>query len=284
MPEWTIAAVQMDSKLADQATNLARIRERLQKAAEQAARLIVFPECALSGYGFGSRIEARASSDTLPGAATEALAADCARLNVYAVIGLLERTADDKLFNACALVGPRGFIAGYRKMHLPCIGADRFVDPGDRPFAVHDLDGLRLGLNICFDMSFPEAARSLTLLGADVIALPTNWATPSVKMAELVCRVRALENHVHFVCVNRVGDESGFHYIGKSSIINCSGDFVAQAEQDQEAIITAKIDPITARQKKIIFCAGEYEIDRVGWRRPEMYGQLVLPIAKPSPN
>ena len=275
MNDWTIAAVQMDCKLADLATNLATVRQRLREAADQGARLVVFPECALSGYGFASRFEANKAADSLPGTASEALAADCTQLNVFAVVGMLERDRGDKLFNACALIGPGGFIAGYRKVHLPCIGADRFVDPGDRQFAVHDLGGLRLGLNICFDLSFPEAARSLTLLGADVVALPTNWATPSVKMAELVCRVRALENHVHYVCVNRVGDESGFHYIGKSSIINCAGDFLAQADHDREAIITAKIDPTTARQKKIIHCAGEYEIDRVGWRRPEMYGRLV---------
>ena len=60
-----------------------------------------------------------------------------------------------------------GFVAGYRKIHLPCLGADRFTDPGDRPFAVHDLGGLRLGMNICFDGSYPESARILTLLGAD---------------------------------------------------------------------------------------------------------------------
>lgn len=275
MTEWTIAAVQMDCQLADMETNLAAVRDHLQTAAAQGARLVVFPECALSGYGFASRADALASSDSLPGPTTEVLTADCARLDVYAVIGMLERDASGRLFNASALVGPKGFIAGYRKVHLPCIGIDRFVDRGDRPFAVHEIDGLRLGLNICFDMSFPESARALTLLGADVIALPTNWATPSVKMAELVCRVRALENHVHFVCVNRVGEESGFHYIGKSSIINCAGDFLAQADHDRETIITAKIDPAAARQKKIIFCAGEYEIDRVGWRRPDMYGPLM---------
>jgi 5-aminopentanamidase len=275
MSEWTIAAVQMDCQLGQPAANLAAVRERLGQAAVAGARLVVFPECALSGYGFGSRAEAMASSDTLPGKATETLTSDCARLDVFAAVGMLERDDAGKLFNACALVGPKGVIAGYRKVHLPCIGADRFVDPGDKPFVVHDLGGLRLGLNICFDLSFPEAARSLTLLGADVIALPTNWATPSVKMAELVCRVRALENSVFFACVNRVGDESGFHYIGKSSIISCSGDFIAQADHDREAIITAKIDPTVARQKKIIHCAGEYEIDRVGWRRPEMYGRLV---------
>lgn len=273
--EWTIAAVQMDCKLGDLSGNLTAVRQRLQLAADQGAQLIVFPECVLTGYCFAARNDVAQSADAIPGAATDALAKDCAQRRVHCVVGMLEHDRRGRVFNACALIGPNGLIAGYRKAHLPCIGADRFVDPGDQPFAVHDLGGLRLGLNICFDLSFPEAARSLTLLGADVIALPTNWATPSGKMAELVCRVRALENHVHFVCVNRVGDEGGYHFIGKSSIINCSGDFAAQADHDRDAMIIARIDPRTARQKRVVHCAGEFEIDRVNWRRPDLYGNLV---------
>ena len=129
---------------------------------------------------------------------------------MWAVFGLLEAAPDGKLFNACALVGPKGFVAGYRKLHLPCLGADRFTDPGDRPFAVHDIGGLKIGMNICFDGSFPESSRILTLLGADLVVLPTNWTTNSRKMAELVSAARAWENHIYYLAVNRVGDETGY--------------------------------------------------------------------------
>ena len=95
----------------------------------------------------------------MPGPTTDLLAADCARLGVWAVVGLLER-AGDRLFNACVLVGPSGVTATYRKIHLPCLGVDRFTTPGDRPFAVHDLGGLRLGMSICYDGSFPETSTS----------------------------------------------------------------------------------------------------------------------------
>ena len=115
MNEWTIAAVQMDCQLADQATNLSTVRQRLREAADQGARLVVFPECALSGYGFAARAEAAKASDTLPGVASEALAIDCAKLNVFAVVGMLERDQQGKLFNCCALVGPQGLIAGYAR-------------------------------------------------------------------------------------------------------------------------------------------------------------------------
>ena len=75
---------------------------------------------------------------------------------------MLERDGA-RLFNACALVGPTGLVANYRKIHLPFLGVDRFTTPGDRPFAVHDLGGLRVGMTICYDGSFPESARVLML-------------------------------------------------------------------------------------------------------------------------
>lgn len=278
MAQWTIAAVQMDCRLGDTKGNLTAVRDRLRKAAEAGARLVVYPECILSGYSFTNRGDALAAAETVPGPASDALAADCQRLGVFAVLGMLERDASgDRLYNAAALIGPRGVIATYRKIHLPCMGADRFVAPGDQPFGVHDLGGLRLGMAICFDGSFPESARVLTLAGADLIVLPTNWAEPARKMAMLMSRVRALENHVYNLSVNRVGDEAGFHFIGHSSICDCSGDFAAFAEHDREAILTVTIDPEIARNKKVVFCAGEYEIDRINWRRPEMYGELTRP-------
>jgi predicted amidohydrolase len=272
---WTVAAVQMDCRLADFDTNLANASKQIDAAADSGARLIVLPECVLTGYGYSNRAEVLKVADTLPGRATSELEALCARRNVFVVVGLVEKdVTQSKVYNACALVGPQGLIGSYRKIHLPCIGLDRVVDPGDRPYAVYDIGGLRVGLAICFDASFPEASRVLALSGADLIALPTNWATPALKMAEMVCRVRALENHVYFVSVNRVGDEAGFHYIGRSSICDFNGEYLASAAH-QEEILIATIDPEAARNKKVVACAGEYELDRLNWRRPEFYRRLV---------
>lgn len=278
MTPWIVAAVQFDCKLNDAAANLAAIRRLLHGAADRGANLIVFPELALTGYGFPSRDAVESVAQTIPGPATEAVAADCRERNVFAVFGMIEEDGD-KRFNAAAIVGPKGLVAGYRKVHLPCVGVDRFLDPGDRPFAVHDLGGLKLGVSICFDSSFPESIRVLSLLGADVVALPTNWAEVAHRNATLVSRVRALENHIYYVAVNRVGEETGYHYIGQSSITSFTGDFLAYAETDQETIITAPVNPVAAREKKVVFCAGEYEIDRVNWRRPEMYGLLAKPVS-----
>lgn len=271
---WKLAAVQCDSRLADKPANLRTVTAKLDAAAAAGANLVLFPECVLTGYGVTDRRHAVSLAETLPGPATEEVAAVCRRRNLFAVFGLLERDGD-RLFNSCALVGPAGFVAGYRKIHLPCVGADRFTDPGDRPFAVHDLGGLRLGVNICFDGSFPESSRILTLLGADLVALPTNWAEKAIKMATLVPRVRAFENHIYYAAVNRVGTEAGFRYIGHSSISDFGGEYLRYADHDREETLYADLDPEAARRKNTVHCVGEYEIDRVNWRRPDVYGPLV---------
>ena len=279
-----IAAVQMDCRLADRRLNLEVIRTRLREAAGQGARLVIFPECALTGYCFESRDEAWPQAEPVPGPSTAAVAADCRDLDVWAAFGLLERDLERPLFyNACALIGPQGLVANYRKIHLPYLGVDRFTTPGDQPFAVHDLAGLRVGMNICYDGSFPESARVLTLLGADLVVLPTNWPTGAYSTMKYVVQTRSLENHIYYAAVNRVGEERGFRFIGCSRIVNCDGELLAAAESDTEVILYAELDPDQARQKQIVKIPGKYEINRIADRRPQMYGPLCQHFAPPKP-
>jgi predicted amidohydrolase len=274
MALWKIAAVQMDCAFADKARNIESVRARLHEAVTKGARLVVFPECALPGYCYESKDEARPHAETIPGPATQTLAADCAKLDAFCVVGLLE-SAGDKLFNACTLIGPTGVVANYRKVHLPFLGVDRFTTPGDQPFAVHDIGGLKVGMNICYDGSFPEAARCLMLLGADLIVLPTNWPTGAIGTARTLIPARAMENHVYYAACNRVGTERGFRFIGMSRILGPTGDFLAVSENDEAAILYADIDPDKARNKHLVHMAGKYELHRTRDRRPALYGPIV---------
>jgi predicted amidohydrolase len=201
------------------------------------------------------------------------LAETCQRLDVFAVMGMLE-AAGEKLFNACVLVGPDGLVAGYRKIHLPFLGIDRFTDPGDRPFAVHEVAGIRLGMNICYDSAFPESARVMSLQGADLIVLPTNFPPGGECMAEHVVNTRAMENNIYYACVNRVGTERGFSFIGKSKICDPSGRTVDEASHTDEAILYADIDVERARTKRIVRVPDKHIIDRIADRRPEMYQRV----------
>ncbi len=129
-------------------------------------------------------------------------------------------------------------------------------------------------MNICYDGSFPESSRVLTLLGADLVVLPTNWPTGAVTTVCHLVQARALENHIFYAAVNRVGEERGFRFIGQSRIVQCNGDILVQAGEHDAEIIVAEIDPAIARNKRLVKIPGKYEIDRVADRRPEMYGPL----------
>lgn len=273
MSTWTIAGIQQDCRLGDTAHNLERLRNGLRRAASAGARLAVFPECALTGYGFETKDEALVHAEPLPGPSCDTLIEECRTLGIFIIFGLLERDGD-RLFNATALLGPAGIIARYRKIHLPILGVDRFATPGDEPFAVHDLGGLRVGMNICYDGSFPESSRILTLLGSDLIVLPTNWPTGARSAACNLTRARALENHVYYLAVNRIGEERGFTFIGESRAIDYNGEVLSSAGAD-ETLLLATIDPEAARRKHIVLVPGKYEVNRVGHRRPEMYGPLL---------
>lgn len=271
-----IAGVQFDVQWAQPEANLRRMAEFLRETSAAGARLTVFPECALTGYAFESRAEARPYAQSIPGPATQHLTEVCARYGAYTVVGMLEAD-QQRLFNAAVLVGPQGVVARYRKVHLPCLGIDQFADYGDQPFAVHELDWVRLGMNICYDASFPEAARCLTLLGADLIVLPTNWPPGAECVAQSTIPCRALENTVYFLAVNRVGTERGFRFIGQSQLCDPAGQTVHRASRDQEELFYGQIDVEIARQKHLVRIPGRHEIHRLADRRPAMYAPLVRP-------
>lgn len=269
-----IAGVQMDVVFGDREANLARIIERLHETSAAGAGLTIFPECSLPGYCFESIEEARQHAEPIPGPCTLRLAGVCKQLATYAVVGLLESDGE-RVFNAAALLGPEGVVGSYRKVHLPYLGVDRFTTPGDRPFGVHAAGDVRVGMSICYDAGFPEAARVLALEGADVVVLPTNWPPGSECTADYVINARALENNIYYAAVNRVGSERGFKFIGKSKICGPRGNVLAEAPHERETILYAEIDPAFARQKHIVRVPGKHEIDRFADRRPELYRKIL---------
>lgn len=269
-----IAGVQMDVALGEIKTNLAEIINRLEITAGEGARLTIFPECSLTGYCFNSREEAVPFAQPIPGQACDELTQACQRLNAYAIVGMLE-SADDKLYNAAVLVGPDGVVASYRKIHLPHLGVDRFVDPGDRPFAVAEIEGLKVGMNICYDSAFPESSRIMSLMGADLIALPTNFPPGAEGMVEFVINARAMENNVYYACVNRVGVERGFRFIGNSKICDPIGGVIQEARHTIATVLYADIDVERARNKQLVRVPGKHTIHRFNDRRPDVYDKLV---------
>ncbi len=271
-----ISGVQMDVKLGDVDGNLRRMIEFHREARGNEALLTVFPECALSGYCFTSRTEALPFAQSIPGPATTAMQAVCQELGGAVIFGMLERDGD-RLFNALAFVSGDGLIGSYRKIHLPFLGIDMFTDYGDRPFAVQQFNGLNVGMNICYDGGFPESARCLTLLGADLVVLPTNWPPGAECAADYTSNARAMENTVYYMAVNRVGTERDVTFIGRSRICDPLGKTIATADSTSETILYADLDLERARNKRLVRVAGKNEVNRISDRRPEMYGPIVAP-------
>jgi predicted amidohydrolase len=268
-----IAAVQMNPKILHNKKNLDTILRNMEDAASNGADLIVFPECALTGYMFSSREEAMPNAETIPGPSTDILAACCKELGIYIIIGMLERDAN-KCFNVAILLGPGGLIGNYRKNHLPFLGVDRFIDHGNKPFEVYKTPLGNIGLHICYDSHFPESARVMTLMGADILVLPTNWPQGREKVPKYVMNTRAYENKVHFVAVDRVGTERGTRFIGNSKIVDALGNTLAQAGDNDEVTIYAEIDPTDARQKQVKFKNSKIKTDFIRDRRPELYSRI----------
>ena len=273
-----IAAVQMNPKITRTSENLDKVLREIRVAAQNGADLVVFPECALTGYVFSGLEEALPCAESIPGTSTARLVDCCRELGAHAIVGLLERDGD-RCYNAAVLVGPEGIVGKYRKNHLPFLGIDRFLDVGDQPFQVYKTPIGNIGINICYDSNFPESARVMTLLGADIIALPTNWPEGREKTIKHLINTRAFENRVHIVAADRVGNERGTSFIGRSRIVSASGDTLVEASGDKEETIYAEVSLAEARQKRLVFKPGEFEVDCINDRRPELYTELTRPKA-----
>ncbi len=229
--------------------------------------LLVLPEFFATGYQFASADEVAELSEPIPnGDTTERLSALSREKGIYIVAGLPER-AGDKFYNSAVLTGPEGFIGVYRKTHL-FFEENLYFTPGDTGFKVWDTKIGRIGIMICFDWFFPEAIRTLAVMGADIIAHPSNLVLPFCPDA---MPVRCLENRVYAVTANRTGTEDrkegdALKFIGKSEVVSPKGKILVRASEDKDELLIVEIDPETARDKAL----NPFN-DLMKDRRPEFY-------------
>lgn len=273
-----VAAAQINPKLMKKEINLEKIALFTREAAGNDVKLIVFPECALTGYRFRSKEEAIQYAESIPGPATDVIAELCKKLDSYVILGLLELDKD-KLYNSAAFVGPEGLVGKYRKTHIPKSAVDRFVEPGEKKPQVFNTPIGNIGILICHDITFPESARILMLQGADIIAIPTNWPRQPDITSRHIVNTRAVENFVHIIAADRVGIERKGRFLGMSKIINARGITRASAGVRHEEILYAELDLSYARQKYVEMVPGVRTIDIINDRRPEFYDDIARPDA-----
>lgn len=257
------AAIQYDPILGDKPANLAALLSLTREAAQVGAKLIVHTEMATTGYCWRDRAEVLPLAEPIPGPTTDAFAAIAREHDCYIVVGMPEiNPATGILYNSAPLIGPDGVIGNYRKTHA-FISEPKWAKDGDLGIPVFDTPIGRIAVTICMDAIYPESFRVPALLGADVIAFPTNWLYE--KSPAPAWMARALENGVYVVAANRYGCERGVQFSGGSCVINPDG--TLQGIQDTgNGIAYGTIDLAQARTKAIPFDT----------RRPDTYGDLTL--------
>jgi len=271
-----VAAVQSNVTFNDPIANAERAIAKLKGLKGDGVELAVFPEAYLTGYCVTSTEAAASIAIPASHESLRQLKQASEELDMLVVVGFAEVDGEN-LYNSAALFEPGKDVRYYRKTHLPDLGLDKFVCPGDAIDVFETRLG-KIGVLICFDLRPPEATRSLALQGAELVVLPTNWPVGAEVSADHIAIARAGENRVFVVTCNRVGEENGFRFIGRSKIVNPGGQVLA-AGADEETVLVADLDLSVARQKRTVTIPGLYETDVFTSRRPELYEPLVRNIA-----
>ncbi len=255
---------QYDPQFGEVAKNLDIVTAKLELVE---ADLMVLPELFASGYQFVSQSEAERLAEPVPdGPTTRRLAEVAKQRRMHIVAGLPER-AGSRCYNSAVVVGPTGFLGCYRKTHL-FFEETLFFTPGDSGFQIWDIGPAKIGVMICFDWYYPEAARTLAVQGADILCHPSNLVLPNCPDS---MPVRCLENRVFAITCNRTGSEARggkdrFTYIGNSEIVTPRGVILHRAPRDRDDLALVDIDPTEARNKNL----NRYN-DLFRDRRPSFY-------------
>ncbi|MFF9686565.1 carbon-nitrogen hydrolase family protein [Streptomyces sp. NPDC014623] len=267
MPPLRTALLQSSGRAGSVAANLATLDEAAARAAAAGARLLVCPELFLTGYAIGDAVPELAEPADGPAART--VAEICVRHGLAVHYGYPER-AGDAVHNAAQLIGPDGTpLANYRKTHLFGSFEEEWFTPGETPVVQAELDGVRIGLLICYDVEFPENVRAHALAGTELLLVPTALMHPFPFVAEAVVPVRAFESQLYIAYVNRAGREGEFDFTGLSCLAGPDGTVRARAGRGEELLV-AEADPGLLSRSR---AANPYIEDRV----PGLYGSLVRP-------
>jgi predicted amidohydrolase len=255
------------------ARNLDLLKARASEAASVGARLLICPEMFLTGYNIGPATAARLAeaSDGRSLARAARIAQD---FGIALLLGYPERGGDGAIYNAVRLIGRDGrSLANYRKCHLfDDLDRDTFR-AGESLTAVIELEGIRVGLLICYDVEFPESVRLLALAGADLVAVPTALMETFEVVARTLVPARAVENQMYLAYANRCGREGDVRYCGLSCVVGPDGTDLVRAGRGEDLVFAdLDLDRLRADRTR-----SPYLRDR----RPELYAPLADAVRAP---
>lgn len=277
--EITVAALQL-SLNGSEAENIQSVSDHIAEAAEQGAQIILPPELFAGSYFCKTEDEAlfalaKPVTESAPVQAMQKLAK---QMGVAIPASFFERDGQH-YYNSIAMIDPQGEIMGvYRKSHIPDgPGYEEkfYFRPGNSGFKTWDVFGTTIGVGICWDQWYPETARAMALMGAEILFYPTAIGSEpydvdldTSRMWRRAMQGHAVSNCMPIVASNRIGEEEGQAFYGHSFIANEWGDLVLEYGAEDSGVLVATFDLEQARKHR----AG------MGFfrdRRPELYGRLV---------
>ncbi|NIJ21932.1 N-carbamoylputrescine amidase [Sphingomonas naasensis] len=282
MTEITVAALQL-AFTNDIDANIKAVSELVREAAGRGAQVVLPPElfegeyfCRVEDEGLFANAKPVAEHKAV--LAMQHLASD---LGIHIPTSFFEADGPHH-YNSLAMIGPDGRIEGvYRKSHIPDgPGYEEkfYFRPGNTGFKVWNGPGAKIGVGVCWDQWYPETARAMMLMGAEVLFYPTAIGSEphddSLDTARLWRRAmvgHAVSNVVPVVAANRVGVEHGQTFYGTSFITDERGDILAELDREETGVITARLDLDRVKRHRAAF--GFFRD-----RRPELYGRLVQDI------
>jgi len=279
MSEITVSALQLDLSSGDERTNIDAVSALVERAASEGAQVILPPELFSGPYFCKVEDEAlfalaRPTTQHPSVAAMQALAG---KLKVAIPTSFFERDGHH-YYNTLAMIGPDGEIMGtYRKSHIPDgpgYEEKYYFRPGNDGFKVWDVFGTRIGVGICWDQWYPEGARVMALMGAELLFYPTAIGSEpydtdldTSRMWRRAMLGHAVSNCMPVIAANRIGDEDGQEFYGHSFITDEWGDMVQEFGAGESGALVATIDLARAARHR----AG------MGFfrdRRPQLYGRI----------
>lgn len=237
----TIGLAQIDTQLGNKAANLIKIEHYCHEAAKKGAKLICFPELATTGYRPDLLKEQLWElSETNEGETSQLLSNLSLSLDITIICGFIERgTSTGQIYNSAGIWTPT-YKKVYRKVHA--FGSEKLWFTGGNNYPIFDTSIGKIGILICYDLGFPEAARALTLQGAELLFVPSAWCIQDQDMWNINIACRALENTVYLAGVNRYGKEQELYLFGGSKIAGPRGQTLVQGSTSKEELLLCKID------------------------------------------
>ena len=279
--ELLVALIQCDVERLAPEANRDHVVALVEKEAKKGTDLVLLPELVNTGYltGCGTADGVKqnfassyvAAAELVPGPTTNMLAEIANSYSTHIVIGLAELHPNipDTLYNSSVLIGPENLLKIHHKVHLP--NYERFFFYSGSTIDVYETEIGSLGLMICYDLRFPEHARVLALNGVEIMCVSWSGSGGSVNDLDHIkyrAFTRAQENGCFVLVCNRVGEEEGQRFIGRSVVAAPHGEIIAYADHDEETVLRAELKSNTLLEYRA-------NLNIFRDRRPNLYQDIV---------